>query len=425
MKKAIGVILLVLALTFSAHAQSNCNLNTTPVCTDDQTITRSGQTIPIKSNAGLVPAFEYVINGSPSTISIVIQGCGKLGTCQTLDTYTTVANTLRNPTVTLPYDHYTVTATWTDGTNVSVQVATRITTAVNGSGGSGTAATVSVGTVTTGTPGSSAAVNNSGSSANAILNFTIPRGSVGAAGADGATGATGPQGPTGTSGTAGPVGLIWLGAWNNTTAYVATDGVSDLGASYIAIAPSTGIEPYTDTAGTYWQLLAQKGSGGGGGGSGTPLVPTPSIYGSDNGYTGYTAIARLHGASFATLPASGGWKIALSNVTGSITASKVVILRTLAMSQTVIDSTTVTFATNGTTITPGLLYSDAIPLAVDRAHDYVVMVLLESGAGDSEGRCSGGYETWPQGGDQTGAATVSVVPPVGGNICTLYGAYVY
>jgi hypothetical protein len=259
MKKAIGVGLLVLALALSVHAQSNCNLNATPVCTDDQTITNSGQTIPIKSNAGLVPAFEYVINGSPSTISIVIQGCGKLGTCQTLDTYTTVANALRNPTVTLPYDHYTVTATWTGGSLVSVHVATRITTAVNGNGGSGTAATISVGTVSTGAPGSNATVTNSGSSAAAILNFAIPRGAVGATGATGAagpTGATGAAGTNGAAGATGPIGLTWLGPWNNTTAYVSTNGVSDLGASYIAVASSTGIEPYTDTAGAYWQLLA-------------------------------------------------------------------------------------------------------------------------------------------------------------------------
>ena len=47
-------------------------------------------------------------------------------------------------------------------------------------GPSGTAATVQVGTVTTGEPGSEAAVTNSGSQQNAVLNFTIPRGDTGA-----------------------------------------------------------------------------------------------------------------------------------------------------------------------------------------------------------------------------------------------------
>ena len=58
-------------------------------------------------------------------------------------------------------------------------------------GANGVAATITVGVTNTGAPGSYAAVNNSGTSQNAVLNFTIP------AGATGATGATGPQGPTG------------------------------------------------------------------------------------------------------------------------------------------------------------------------------------------------------------------------------------
>lgn len=57
------------------------------------------------------------------------------------------------------------------------------------SGGSSGSSTVSVGTTTTGAPGSSASVSNSGTSTNAVLNFTIPRGETGTAGA------TGPAGP--------------------------------------------------------------------------------------------------------------------------------------------------------------------------------------------------------------------------------------
>jgi hypothetical protein len=45
-----------------------------------------------------------------------------------------------------------------------------------------------VGTITTAAAGASANVTNSGTSAAAVFNFTIPRG---------ATGATGPQGPAG------------------------------------------------------------------------------------------------------------------------------------------------------------------------------------------------------------------------------------
>ena len=46
-------------------------------------------------------------------------------------------------------------------------------------GDTGTAATIEVGTVTTGAAGSSASVTNSGTSTNAVLNFTIPRGNPG------------------------------------------------------------------------------------------------------------------------------------------------------------------------------------------------------------------------------------------------------
>ena len=53
------------------------------------------------------------------------------------------------------------------------------------SGPSGAASTVSIGTVNTGAAGSAASVTNSGTSTDAILNFTIPQGAPGAAGSGG------------------------------------------------------------------------------------------------------------------------------------------------------------------------------------------------------------------------------------------------
>lgn len=50
-------------------------------------------------------------------------------------------------------------------------------------------ATVSVGTVTTGAAGSNVVITNSGTTANAVLNFSIPRGDAGANGSNGANGA--------------------------------------------------------------------------------------------------------------------------------------------------------------------------------------------------------------------------------------------
>lgn len=73
-------------------------------------------------------------------------------------------------------------------------------------GASGAAATIAVGTVTTGAAGSQAAVNNSGTSAAAVFNFTIPKGDTGATGETGATGAQGPKGDTGDMGPQGPKG---------------------------------------------------------------------------------------------------------------------------------------------------------------------------------------------------------------------------
>lgn len=68
-------------------------------------------------------------------------------------------------------------------------------------GPAGEAATVTVGSTTTGDPGTDASVTNSGTTQNAILNFTIPRGETGATGAQGPQGETGPQGEAGTTAT--------------------------------------------------------------------------------------------------------------------------------------------------------------------------------------------------------------------------------
>lgn len=60
-------------------------------------------------------------------------------------------------------------------------------------GATGTAATVAAGTTTTGAAGTSASVTNSGTSSAAVFNFTIPRGDTGATGAGVPTGGTAGQ----------------------------------------------------------------------------------------------------------------------------------------------------------------------------------------------------------------------------------------
>jgi hypothetical protein len=73
-------------------------------------------------------------------------------------------------------------------------------------GDTGDPATIAVGTVTTGAPGTSASVVNAGTSGAAVLNFTIPAGSVGATGPAGAAGATGAKGDKGDTGSVGATG---------------------------------------------------------------------------------------------------------------------------------------------------------------------------------------------------------------------------
>lgn len=75
-------------------------------------------------------------------------------------------------------------------------------------GGEGPAASINVGTTTTGAAGSSASVVNSGTSASAILNFTIPRGDTGAPGANGTNGTNGAPGAAATI----AVGTVTTGA---------------------------------------------------------------------------------------------------------------------------------------------------------------------------------------------------------------------
>jgi hypothetical protein len=132
-------VAVVCFLSMPAWSQQtgNCNNQSTRQCSDSQTISTSGNTITIPSNGGLVPTFEEVFNGSPATVSVTINGCGGGGTCDLLDTYTTVTNALRAPTVLKAYANYKVAATWTGGTSPSVTVNTTISTAMYTTAGGG------------------------------------------------------------------------------------------------------------------------------------------------------------------------------------------------------------------------------------------------------------------------------------------------
>jgi microcystin-dependent protein len=112
-------------------------------------------------------------------------------------------------------------------------------------GETGDAATVAVGSTTTGAAGSVAVVANAGTTSAAVLNFTIPRGNTGA------TGATGSQGPSGTV----AVGSTSTGA-EGTDAAVTNSGTSTNAvlefviprgnAATVAVGTTTTGEPDTD-----------------------------------------------------------------------------------------------------------------------------------------------------------------------------------
>lgn len=79
----------------------------------------------------------------------------------------------------------------------------------------------------------------------------------------GGGGGTGPTGPTGPAGPAGPTGLVWYGAYSNTTTYAANDAVLYNGSAFIATAGTTGVNPGTAASpNANWNTLASIGNTG-------------------------------------------------------------------------------------------------------------------------------------------------------------------
>ena len=107
-------------------------------------------------------------------------------------------------------------------------------------GAAGTPATVTVGSTTTSAAGGNAAVTNSGTASNAILDFTIPRG---AAGPKGDTGAQGPQGPPGEPGTPGANGAgVKPGGLENQVLAKASNSDFDTQWVFPGTAPVTSVD---------------------------------------------------------------------------------------------------------------------------------------------------------------------------------------
>ena len=179
-------------------------------------------------------------------------------------------------------------------------------------GAVGSAGTVTIGTTTTGSSGGNASVTNSGTSSEAVLNFTLPKGASGAAGVQGSRGLTGdtgaagdnatiqistvttlpedsnatvtnigsdtaavlqfglPMGQTGAQGT-----FRWKGAYSATYTYGTNDVAYYNGSSYVAIQGTLDNIP-TNT--TYWEKMSAAGAEGGsiGSMSDTNIALSPS-----------------------------------------------------------------------------------------------------------------------------------------------------
>ena len=179
-------------------------------------------------------------------------------------------------------------------------------------GATGSAGTVTIGTTTTGSAGGNASVSNSGTSSDAVLSFTLPKGASGTAGVQGSIGLTGAVGATGDNATitigtvptlpenssvtvanAGtdtaavlnfglPMGQTgaqgtfrWKGAYSATYTYGTNDVAYYNGSSYVAIGGTLDNIP-TDT--TYWEKMAAAGAEGGsiGSMSDTNIALSPS-----------------------------------------------------------------------------------------------------------------------------------------------------
>ena len=179
-------------------------------------------------------------------------------------------------------------------------------------GATGSAGTVTIGTTTTGSAGGNASVSNSGTSSDAVLSFTLPKGASGTAGVQGSIGLTGATGAAGDNATiaigtvttlpenssvtvanAGtdtaavlnfglPMGQTgaqgtfrWKGAYSATYTYGTNDVAYYNGSSYVAIGGTLDNVP-TDT--TYWEKMAAAGAEGGsiGSMSDTNIAVSPS-----------------------------------------------------------------------------------------------------------------------------------------------------
>ena len=138
---------------------------------------------------------------------------------------------------------------------------------------------------------------------------------------------------------------------------------------------------------------------------------------SNTNWENITLTNAWSGLSLNYFPASGAWKIKLLFTAGSPQIGNMVILRTAINSLVVIDSTSVTIGgvSNPTLVTPGLVETDGVALALDNTHNYYFMIFFSnvganSTVGVAELFTSVSYApvtSFIPTGDQTGVGNIS------------------
>lgn len=116
-------------ITVSGGTFANC-LGATPT---------AGSCVIIPNPLGAMnTSFEELVAGAPASSTITVYGCMKGATCESVDANATnSAAVIRGVTPTAkPYGSFVVVATFSGGTNVSIQVNPLLTTARGGGGGS-------------------------------------------------------------------------------------------------------------------------------------------------------------------------------------------------------------------------------------------------------------------------------------------------
>lgn len=167
-KKILFTVILLAAIV--SPAQQTVKKDSGTITVSGGAVGTAGGAFQLNNDLGMVTnGFEVVITGTPSTVSVITKGCMRGGTCDTLDTYTTVANANRKPSISVAYDYFEISATWTGGTSPTVRINRTATLARSGASGAGGAVS-SVFSQTGAVPDLSGDVTTGGSSVTTLKN---------------------------------------------------------------------------------------------------------------------------------------------------------------------------------------------------------------------------------------------------------------